>query len=195
LLLNSVGPTQGHHIYWDESLHGKEHTQWDFVSGPVWPLLFWGGIGLAILVIFSYSRRSGTVRPLPQAARTTPIEFIDALGSLYRSTGASATALQIAWERFRTQASLLTGLRNPKVDARELAAAIGRRFGGLGKAMEPDLIEAEDLCWEETIKPRRTLTLIQTLRRHEETLRNASTRKPDQSLTETPASEGVTLGT
>jgi hypothetical protein len=194
LLLNSVGPAQGHHVYWDESLHGKEHTQWDFVSGPVWPLLFWGGIGLAILVIFSYSRRSGPVRALPQAARATPIEFIDALGSLYRSTGASATALQIAWERFRAQASLLTGLRNPKVEARELAEAIERRFGAVGKAMEPDLIEVEDLCWEENLKPSRALTLIQTLRHHEETLRNASIRKPSQALTGVPASVGVTLG-
>ena len=194
LLLSSVGPAQGRHIYWDESLHGKQHTQWDFVSGPVWPLLFWGGIGLAILVVFSYSRRSGPVRSLPQAARTTPIEFIDALGSLYRSTGASATALQIAWERFRAQAVLLTGLRNPKVEARELSAAIERRFGAVGKAMEPDLILVEELCWEEGLKPSRALALIRTLRRHEETLRNASTRRSEPTLTESPASQGVTLG-
>jgi hypothetical protein len=194
LLLNSVGPAPGHHIYWDESLHGKQHTQWDFVSGPVWPLLFWGGVGLALLVIFSYSRRSGPVRPLPQAPRSTPIEFIDALGSLYRSTGASATALQIAWERFRAQASLLTGLRNPKAEARELAASIERRYGAAGKAMEADLIEVEDLCWEDSLKPSRALALIQTLRRHEETLRAASTRKSVLTPAEPPASVGVTLG-
>ncbi len=115
LLLNSLGPAQNagtpRQIYWDESIHGLVRSPWDFVSGPVWPLLWLGALGLALLVVFSFSRRSGPIRELPQAPRTTPIEFLDALGALYRSTGAASTAMQIAWERFGTQASLLTGQR------------------------------------------------------------------------------------
>lgn len=176
LLLNSIGPVQNHHVYWDESLHGRVQTPWDFVSGPVWPLLSFGFIGLILLVIFSFSRRSGPVRPLPQAPRTTPIEFLDALGALYRSTGAASTALQIAWERFRTQAALLTGQRNLKLSASEVAANIERRFGAAGAGIEADLIAAEEACSDETLKPRRALELVRALRRHEETLRNASAR-------------------
>jgi hypothetical protein len=194
LLLNSAGPAAGQHIYWDESLHGKSHTQWDFVSGPVWPLLVWGSIGLALLVTFSYSRRSGPIRPLPQVPRTTPIEFLDALGSLYRSTGAAATATQIAWERFRAQAVLLTGQRSPQIDARQLAAAIDRRFGAVAKQMEPDMIAAEEACWDENLKPRRALALVQALRRHEETLRKASSHGTERTPTTLPPSAGVTLG-
>jgi hypothetical protein len=67
LLFNSIGPTQGHRIYWDESLHGQAHTPWDYVSGPVWPLLFFGALGLALLVVWSFSRRSAPVRALPHA--------------------------------------------------------------------------------------------------------------------------------
>ncbi len=176
LLLNSIGPGQNHHIYWDESLHGRVQTPWDFVSGPVWPLLSFGFMGLSLLVIFSFSRRSGPVRALPQAPRTTPIEFLDALGSLYRSTGAASTALQIAWERFRTQAALLTGQRNLKLSASEVAANIERRFGAAAADMETDLIAVEEACSDETLKPRRALELVRALRRHEETLRNASAR-------------------
>ena len=175
LLLNSIGPAQNHHIYWDESLHdARAATPWDFVSGPVWPLLSFGAIGLVLLTVFSFSRRSGPVRALPQAPRTTPIEFLDALGSLYRSTGAASTALQIAWERFRTQAALLTGQRNLKLSASEVAANIERRFGAAGAGMEADLIAAEEACSDEALKARRALELVRALRRHEETLRNAS---------------------
>lgn len=179
LLLNSVGSPVGHHIYWDESLHGQQHTSWDFVSGPVWPLLWLGSLGLALLAIFSFSRRSGPVRALPQAPRTTPVEFLDALGSLYRSTGATATAMQIAWERFRSQATLLTGQRAPQIDAAQLVAAIERRFGSIAKAMEPDLLAAEAACWDESLKPRRVLSLIQALRRHEHVLQHASVRRTE----------------
>jgi hypothetical protein len=183
LLLDSVGPVQGTHVYWDESLHGAAPTQWKYVSGPVWPLLLWGSIGLGILVVLSFSRRSGPIRPLPQTPRTTPIEFLDALGGLYRATGAATTVTQIAWERFRTQAVRFAGLggrgnSSPKTisqpDARDISAALERRFGPVGKEMEADLIAAEEACVDERLKPRRALGLVQALRRHEETLRAIS---------------------
>jgi len=185
LLLNSIGPQQNQHIYWDESLHGHINTPWDFVSGPVWPLLSFGALALTLLVVFSFSRRSGPVRALPQPPRTTPIEFLDALGSLYRSTGASATAMQIAWERFRTQAARMTGLTGPTgksgkassdLNASQITQAIERRFGAIASTMEPDLIAAEEACWEDHLKPNRALELVQALRRHEETLRSVNTR-------------------
>ena len=54
---------------------------------------------------FSFSRRSGPVRDLPPPARATPIEFLEALGSLYRNAGAASTAVSVAWERFRRHSS------------------------------------------------------------------------------------------
>jgi hypothetical protein len=179
LLLDSVGPerrAQGQKIYWDESLHSAPPGQFAFVNGPVWKLFLYGSMGLAALVILSLSRRSGPLRALPYAPRTTPIEFLDALGALYRSAGASSTAMQIAWERFRAQAALLTGQRTAQLGALELAAVIERRFGAVAKAMEADLVAAEEACWNESLKPRRALALTQSLRRHEETLREASKR-------------------
>jgi hypothetical protein len=196
LLLNSIGPAQpgvARHIYWDESLHSPPTSQWDYVSGPVWPMLLFGTMGIVLLAILSFSRRSGPVRPLPQMPRTTPIEFLEALGALYRSTGATATALQIAWERFRTQTVLLTGQRNAKIDARELAASIERRFGSIAKAMEPDLIAAEEACWDESLKPRRALALVQSLRRHEETLRQATSRNHPHSNPALESTKGAPL--
>ena len=34
LLLNSLGPRDGHQFYWDESLHGEVRSNWSYVSGP-----------------------------------------------------------------------------------------------------------------------------------------------------------------
>jgi hypothetical protein len=181
LLLNSIGSAQGKQIYWDESLHGYVTTAWDYVKGPVWPLFLSSAIGIALLVVFSYSRRSGPVRALPQAPRTTPIEFLDALGSLYRSTGAASTAVQIAWERFRAQAALLTGQRMLQVDAHALTAAIERRFGAIAPDLEADLIAAEEACWDDSLKSARALILVRALRRHEETLRAAGSRPRAQA--------------
>jgi len=199
LLLNSVGPAQGRHVYWDESLHSPPPTQWNYIKGPVWPLLLWGSVGLGLLIVLSFSRRSGPVRPLPHSSRTTPIEFLDALGGLYRSTGAAATVTQIAWERFRAQAVRLAGLGGTarscgktiaQLDAREVSAALERRFGAIGKEMEADLIAAEEAASDDKLKPRRALRLVQALRRHEETLRTISSHAVAGS---TPR-PGVTLG-
>ena len=34
LLLNSIGPREGHHFYWDESLHGEMRSEWSYAAGP-----------------------------------------------------------------------------------------------------------------------------------------------------------------
>ena len=186
LFLSSVGPAEGKKIYWDESLHHARASAWDFVHGPVRPLLLCGVLGLIVLVIFSFSRRSGPLRALPQPPRTTPIEFLDALGALYRSTGAASTALQIAYERFRHQAAQLTGQQNAKLDATQIAQALERRFGQAATGIAEDLKATEEACWDETIKPRRALELIRALRRHEETLRVASRQSIRPSTSTTP---------
>jgi hypothetical protein len=101
LLLASLGPRAGHRFYWDESLHGNIRSMWSYAGGLSWTLLWIGLPVLGLLVIFSFSRRSGPVRNLPPPARATPIEFLEALGSLYRNAGAASTAVSVAWERFR----------------------------------------------------------------------------------------------
>jgi hypothetical protein len=174
LLLNSIGPREGHHFYWDESLHGEIRSTWSFVTGPTVPMLWTGLILVTIFIIFSFSRRSGPLRELPPAARATPIEFLDALGSLYRSAGASSTAVSIAWERFRRTALRMCGLRQSRIDAEELAAAIRRRFPNADPALEDDLRSCEDATNNEKIEPREALKAIQKLHHHGQLLIDAA---------------------
>lgn len=174
LFLNSLGPKQSHHFYWDESLHGDVHTAYSYVGGPAWTLLWIGLIVLALLVIFSFSRRSGPLRDLPPPARATPIEFLEALGSLYRKAGAASTAVSIAWERFRRQSLKLCGMHSQKLDSAALAAILRRRFPMTDPTLEADLAACEEAAWGETIDPRQALKLIQSLHQHQANLQAAA---------------------
>ena len=137
LLLNSIGPREGHHFYWDESLHGDVRSDWSYVAGPSVALLWIGLILVSILVVFSFSRRSGPVRELPPPARATPIEFLEALGSLYRNAGASSTAVTIALERFRRYALRLCGLRQAPMARQNWPPRSARRFPKPTRASKP----------------------------------------------------------
>jgi len=170
LLLNSIGPRQGHHFYWDESLHGEIRSTWSYAAGPAWTMLWIGLAVLGLLVVLSFSRRSGPVRELPAPVRATPIEFLDALGSLYRNAGAASTAVAIALERFRRQSLRLCGLRGKQMAAADLAAVLRRRFPQADASLEADLAACEEAAWAETITPRDALKLIQKLHAHQENL-------------------------
>ena len=178
--LNSLGPKEGRHFYWDESLHGEMRSDWSFASGPALSMLRFGLLALACLVLFSFSRRSGPVRELAPPPRATPIEFIEALGSLYRNAGAASAAVSIAWEHFRRHALHLSGMRGQKMDAAELAGVLRRRFPTVGPELESDLIACEEAAGNESITPREALRLVQLLERHTAQLEAAA--RPAQTV-------------
>jgi len=174
LLLNSIGPRDGHHFYWDESLHGEIRSTWSYVGGSTGWLLLAGLFLVSALVIFSFTRRSGPLREMAPATRATPVEFLDALGSLYRSAGASSTAIAIAWERFRRSALRMCGLQPSAMSADDLAAVIRRRFPNADSALEADLRACQDATLNDKMEPRAALKMIQTLHHHRQALIEAA---------------------
>jgi hypothetical protein len=174
LLLNSLGPRQGHHFYWDESLHGEIRSTFSYASGTAWNMLWFGLLAVGLLVVFSFSRRAGPLREVPAIVRATPIEFLDALGTLYRKAGASSTAVAIALERFRRHALRLCGLRGKQMNAADLAAVLRRRFPQTDAELDADLAACEEAAWGDTLAPRQALKLIQKLHAHEERLKAAA---------------------
>jgi hypothetical protein len=180
LLLASLGPRAGHRFYWDESLHGDIRSVWSYAGGVAWNSLWISLPVLALLIVFSFSRRSGPVRDLPPPPRATPIEFLEALGSLYRKAGAASTAVSVAWDRFRRHSLRLCGQRGSKMGAAELAAVIRQRFPRADASLEADLAACEEAAWAETANPHQALKLIQTLHGHHEKLKEAA--RPDGSM-------------
>jgi len=174
LLLNSLGAPQNHHFYWDESLHGAVYSDWFYASGAALNLLKAGLLGIVLLVIFSFSRRRGPVRDLPAPVRATPVEFLEALGSLYAEAGASATSVDLAYERFRRRMGDLCGIKGATMSAEELGIALRRRFPRGPDALEKDLAECEQAIGNDTLQPKKALALVQALSRHGEALDRAA---------------------
>ena len=170
LFLNSLGGRDGRHFYWDESLHGEIHSNWFYARGPALNLLLTGLCGIGLLVIFSFSRRRGPVRDLPVQKRATPVEFLEALGSLYAEAGASATAVELAYERFRRRMSDTCGLKGARMSAEELGSALRRRFPQAAAALEKDLADCEKALTNDRLAPKQALGLVQALSRHTEAL-------------------------
>ena len=173
LLLNSLGPRAGHRFYWDESLHGDVRSAWSYAAGPALSLLRIGLAALGLLIVFSFSRRSGPLRDVPAPQRAAPVEFIEALGSLYRNAGAQSTAVAAALERFRRFSLRLCGLRPGPIGAVELAATIRRRFPMADPSLDADLAACEEAAGSDTLDPGTALRLVRALHRHREKLAEA----------------------
>jgi hypothetical protein len=174
LFLNALGAPQNHHFYWDESLHGEVFSDWYYARGPALLLLESGLAGIGLLTIFSFSRRRGPVRDLPAPVRATPVEFLEALGSLYGEAHASSTAVELAYERFRRRMADLCGLKGSSLSAEELGVAVRRRFPKAGEALEKDLADCQEAMGDETLQPKKALALVQALSRHGEALEAAA---------------------
>ncbi len=170
LFLNVLGAPKDHHFYWDESLHGEVFSDWYYARGPALLLLESGLGGIGLLVIFSFSRRRGPVRDLPAPVRATPVEFLEALGSLYGEARASSTAVELAYERFRRRMADLCGLKGTAISADGLGVALRRRFPRAGEALEKDLADCQAAMGNETLQPKKALALVQALSRHSEAL-------------------------
>jgi hypothetical protein len=175
--LNAIGPRDGHRFFWDESLHGDVQSQWFYASGPALNMLIGGLSVIALLVVFSFSRRHGPVHDLPEPVRATPVEFLEALGSLYAEAGASATAVELALERFRRRMGDLCGLKGSKLSATEVAATLRRRFPRTSPDLEKDLADCETALSDPKLHPKRALQLVQALSRHTENLLAAARAK------------------
>lgn len=178
LFLNTLGSREDHQIYWDESLHGETRTEWFYANGPAIWLLRGALVAIGLLILFSFSRRRGPVRDLPAPIRATPVEFLEALGSLYAEARASSTAVDLAYERFRRRMGDLCGLKSAKMSAEELAKALRRRFPQASPELEKDLADCEAAATDEKLAPKSALALVQSLNRHSELLTAAARAGP-----------------
>ena len=110
------------------------------------------------------------MRDLPAPVRATPVEFLEALGSLYAEAGASATAVELAYERFRRRMGDLCGLKGAQMSAEELGSALRRRFPQAAPELEKDLADCEEAVTNDKLAPKQALALVQALSRHGEAL-------------------------
>jgi hypothetical protein len=124
LLLNSVGDSR--RILWDEYYHEQHDTASGHAGNPaqMWALAQAGF--LALLVILTFSRRSGPVVPLVRESRLSPLEFVETLGSVFHRANGTQVAVEIAFGRFQQIAARRLGIRG-SASANDILIAMKQR--------------------------------------------------------------------
>jgi hypothetical protein len=128
LLLNAVGDPGERDLLWDEHYHGHLRSLWSYTARTPLP---WIGAQLGVVLIAAlatYSRRRGPVRARRNEARTSALEFVDMLGTLYRRAGAASAAVAAARMRLRRTVAAAHGIPADSPDA-TMARAIATRTG------------------------------------------------------------------
>lgn len=186
LLLASLGSADNR-IVWDESLHGHETSLWSYANGTPVHLLWLQLTLVALLLVLSFSRRSGPLLADPIVARDMPLEFVFSLGTLYDKAGATNTAVGIAYDRFRWMLGRRARPGNPRSSEQAQAEMVSIATARLGHA-DPELSSTIAACEELTyesrqVKPKQALTLVLSLNKFEQELTTSRTQP-------TSASEG-----
>jgi hypothetical protein len=103
LFLASIGEPSidGHdrEILFDEYIHGARPDLWATAAGTPLRALEWQLGVVAVLLVLSFGRRSGPLRIPVKVPRTSPVEFAESMGDLYRKAGAVEVATGAAERR------------------------------------------------------------------------------------------------
>jgi hypothetical protein len=146
LTLASLGPTQVNGkprtVLFDEYLHTARESVEDTLAGlPWWALKLQAAI-IAVLLVFSFSRRNGPLRLPVAVPRTSPLEFADSMGRLYeraRATEAPLHAARAQTIRFLAEECGLSHemlRQTPDAIAETLASRIGGDWSALASHLE-----------------------------------------------------------
>ena len=102
LLLLAVGPATGDQrrtVLFDEFYHGEPTEPSEYLKGlPIRSLIVQASL-LMLLLMFSYTRRSGPIREPLRTPRSSPLEFAESMGALYERAGTSQPATEAARRR------------------------------------------------------------------------------------------------
>lgn len=109
-VLNVVGAPSERRVVFDEHYQGHKRSLASYTAGtPLpWIALQAGFIGIAVLL--THSRRPGPVRAPHADPRTSPMEFVEMLGTLYKRAGARQAAVNTARMRLRRAIALRCGV-------------------------------------------------------------------------------------
>lgn len=160
LLLNSVGDSR--RILWDEYYHEEHEMASTHPSNPaqMWALAQVGF--LALLVILTFSRRSGLVVPLVRESRLSPLEFVETLGSVFHRAHGTQVAVEIAFSRFQQIAARRLGIRGTASAGDILVAMVQR-----GLKVPPDVAalvgRSEEAAVDTELSEKRALEHVQAL--------------------------------
>jgi hypothetical protein len=144
LLANAAGIPGARKILWDEHYHGQRRSMWSYFAAT--PLPWAGGqlLFATLVALVAVGRRRGALRPRVVESRTSPLEFVDTMATLYERAGAARAAVEGARTELRRRLAAVAGLPRSTPDAVLVKAAPGR-IGLDGERIAAALSASADL--------------------------------------------------
>jgi hypothetical protein len=165
LLLASLPPPSANPtILFDEFFHGDRTTLWETARGlPIYQLLAQCAL-VAVLLVLSFGRRNGPLRMPVRVPRTSPIEFAESMGRLYRSARATSAATDAARRRLLEFLAERCGVSREVLRAGPdaIVEMLRVRFGGDWSRLAQHLTQAADAEFT-VLAPRSALALVRAL--------------------------------
>lgn len=160
--LACLGDKQSVHVLWDEYFHGHgEHGQ-SSKNHPLLNVLFAQFALIGVAVLLSFSRRSGPLRPMHAESRSSPLEFVQTLGGLYRHARASSVAVDVYYQRFHYWLTRRLGMAN-NASPEELARAVRDRWNFQDEEFGAVLQSAASVRYQHDLRVKDALRLVQSL--------------------------------
>jgi hypothetical protein len=138
LVLASVGGLD-RRVLFDEYFHGKRASLWDTAKGlPIWQVALQCAV-VAVLLVLSFGRRNGPIRLPVRLPRSSPLEFAESMGRLYKRAGATQVAVDGARQRLLKFLEEQCGVprdvlrSTPQVIVEAVEERVGGRWSTLGE--------------------------------------------------------------
>jgi hypothetical protein len=166
-ILHSMGAPE-RKILFDEFHHGYQdegNPLVNYFRGTPAPWLLLQGLGLSLLIIYTYGRRFARPMPLPQLDRHSPLEFVGSMANLQQAARARELALENIYPRFKASLCRRLGLSSRASRDEIIASARRRRFPISDIELRQTLSDAEMALAGEPIDDGRLLTLVSRMRR------------------------------
>jgi hypothetical protein len=166
LLLASIGPS-GSTVIFDEYIHGAQPSLWDTAVGTPVFAMGWQLAAVALLLVLSFGRRNGPLRALVSRPRTSPLEFAESMGDLYRKAGAVNVATGNAERRLLHFLESQGGIPRATLNAAPeiVASTVSDRFRYPATGLTEDIKAAREAEVNQ-LSARSALGLVKRLDRH-----------------------------
>jgi hypothetical protein len=109
LLLNSLDDSK--RILWDEYYHHEHSLESAHRDNPAQMWALGQAAFFGILLVLTFSRRSGPTLPVLRESRLSPLEFVETLGNVFQRARGTQVAVEIALNRLQQLAAKRLGIR------------------------------------------------------------------------------------
>ncbi|MDR0311336.1 MAG: DUF4350 domain-containing protein [Acidobacteriota bacterium] len=149
-------------ILWDEYFHGHRRSERNTLEARMFLGLLIQSALLGLTVIWTFSRRSGPLRPQFHESRLSPLEFVETLGNLYHRARAASVAVDICYRRFVYLLTRRLGMP-PDAPPEQIEQAARKRWEFADAELSTALKECAAARQRHDLPPGQALGLVRSL--------------------------------